>query len=113
MANGVSVTTELSSVELSVRIAERIGRLSDSTRRLDRAGRSNVIRAESPNRDVAVSVDHDGRLVWLWLAPGTTARLTSEALEGLINDTLCEAVDLALGRNRRGTLTTTGGRRSA
>ena len=61
-----------------------------------------MIRAESPNRDVAVSVDQDGRLVWLWLAPGTTTRLTSEALEGLINDTLCEAVDLALRCDRRG-----------
>jgi len=113
MANGVNATTELSSVELAVRIAERIGRLSDVTRRLNRGGRSNVIRAESANRDVAVSVDHDGRLVWLWLVPGTTARLTGEALQRLINDTLREAVDLALRCNRGGTLTTTGGRRPA
>jgi hypothetical protein len=108
----VSVTTELSSVELAVRIAERIGRLSGAIHRL-REARSNEIRAGSPDRDVEVSVDDGGRLVWLWLAPGTTTRFTSEALEELINDTLREAVDLALRRNRRKSLTTTGGRRSA
>ena len=107
------MTTELPSVELAEQIAERIGRLSDALHRIHRGAQSNEIRVESPNRDVVLSVDRGGRLVWLWLAPGTTSRFTSEALETLINDTLCEAVDLALRRDRRGTSTTTGERRPA
>ena len=107
------MTTELPSVELAARIAERIGRLRDALHRLYPSLQSDEIRAESANCDVALSVDRGGRLVWLWLAPGTTTRFTSEALEGLINDTLREAVDLAFSCDRRGSLATTGGRRSA
>ena len=68
------MTTELPSVELAAQIAERIGRLSDALHRLYLSPQSNEIRVESPNRDVALSVDQGGRLVWLWLAPGTTTR---------------------------------------
>ena len=54
----------------------------------------------SAGGEVVVSVDRHGRLVALQLAPGTTARLTCEVLELLINATLCRAVDLALGAKR-------------
>jgi hypothetical protein len=43
----------------------------------------------------------------------STKRGQAQALEGLINDTLREAVDLAFRCDRRGSLATTGGRRSA
>jgi YD repeat-containing protein len=44
---------------------------------------------------VAVSVNEQGRLVSLQLAPGVTTRLTCDALECLINDTLRVAIELA------------------
>jgi hypothetical protein len=80
---------------LAAQVAERIGRLSDALQQLNRRARCTEICVESPNRDVALSVDPDGRLVSLWLAPGSTVRFTSGALEALINDTLSAAADVA------------------
>jgi hypothetical protein len=97
------VTTDLPTVEaaLAAQVIERIGRLSSALQRLQQSAQDTWIRVESANRDVVLSVDRDGRLMSLWLAPGSIARLTSAALEALINDTLSAAVDLALGRKRR------------
>jgi hypothetical protein len=97
------VTTDLplADVALAAQVVERIGRLSGALQRIQRSAQRTWVRVESANRDVVLSVDRDGRLVSLWLAPGSTARLTSAALEALINDTLSTAVDLALGRGRR------------
>lgn len=70
----------------------RISRLQDTIELLDRRFPNTAVQVSSANGEVAVSVDHRGRLLALQLASGSTARLTHEALEHLINDTLLAAV---------------------
>ena len=47
---------------------------------------------ESDDGDVQLSVNHQGRLVSLSLAPGCTTRYTNEGLERVISTTLQAAV---------------------
>jgi hypothetical protein len=70
------------------RIQHALGELS---RRLPRTD----VRVSSAGGEVVVSVDSNGGLAALWLAPGVTARFTCKALERLINDTVRTAVDTA------------------
>lgn len=82
---------------VAARLSGRIERLRCALNRLRQEGVSTDIRVESPGGDVAVSVDRGGRLVALWLAPGSTHRFTHQALECLINDALRAAVEFAAG----------------
>ena len=85
---------------LAASVAARIGCIQAAVDKLQRRLPRTDIRVSSAGGEVVVSVDRHGRLVALQLAPGTTARLTCEVLELLINATLCRAVDLALGAKR-------------
>jgi hypothetical protein len=87
--------------DLTTDVAARIERaqaaVDELQRRLPRPG----VQVSSTGDEVVVSVNEHGRLVELQLASGLTARVTCEALECLINDTLRTAVGLAVRTKRR------------
>jgi hypothetical protein len=85
---------------LAVPVAARIDCIRAAVDKLQRRLPSTDVRVSSAGGEVVVSVDRHGRLVALQLASGTTARLTCENLELLINAALCRAVNLAVGAKR-------------
>lgn len=54
-----------------------------------------AVRMDSPDQEVSVAVDADGRLLRLQLAPGSTNRMSYKALEAAINETLAAAAQAA------------------
>ena len=86
---------------LATRVGDRIGRIRTVVDELQRRTPSTEVRVSSAGGEVVLSVDRHGRLTSLQLAPGSTVRFTCEALERLINDTLCAAVDLAAQPDRQ------------
>ena len=86
---------------IATQVADRIGRIRAAVDELRRRSPSMEVRVSSAGGEVVVSVDRHGRLMSLQLASGSTVRFTCEALEGLINDTLCAAVDLAAQLDRQ------------
>ena len=86
---------------LATQVADRIGRIRAVVDELQRRSPSTEVRVSSAGGEVLVSVDGHGRLMFLQLAPGSTARFTCDALEWLINDTLRVAVDLAARPDRQ------------
>jgi hypothetical protein len=87
--------------DLATEVAARIERTHAAVDELQQRVPSPGVRVSSTGDEVVVSVNEHGRLVGLQLASGLTARVTCEALECLINDTLCTAIDLAVRTERR------------
>lgn len=87
--------------KLARRVAARIGRVQASMEKLQqRLPSTGNLLVSSVGGEVVVTVDHHGRLMRLELAPESTARLTCEALECLINATIRRAVDAAIETDR-------------
>lgn len=80
---------------LNTEIAARIGRTQASVAELQRRLPSVGVRVSSAGGEVVVSVNEQGRLMALQLESDLTDRVSCDALEGLINNTLRVAVDLA------------------
>ena len=87
--------------DLATEVAARIRRTQAAVDELQRRSPSPDVRASSRGGEVVVSVNERGRLVGLQLAPGLTSRMTCEALECLLNDTLRTAVDRTTRTERR------------
>ena len=71
----------------------RIERVQQTLRDLQAKWASIDVHMESADGDVALSVNHQGRLMSLSLAPGCTSRYTNEGLERVISTTLRAAVE--------------------
>ena len=80
---------------LTTEIADRIGRTQASVAELQRRLPSVGVRVSSAGGEVVVSVNEQGRLMALQLESDLTDRVSCDALESLINNTLRVAVDLA------------------
>ena len=82
---------------LVARNVARIERVQQTLRDLKKKWASIDVHMESADGDVQLSVNHQGRLLTLSLAPGCTSRYTNEALEQVISTTLRAAVQDAYG----------------
>jgi DNA-binding protein YbaB len=78
--------------ELVARNVARIERVQQTLLDLKKKWASIDVHMESDDGDVQLSVNHQGRLMSLSLAPGCTSRYTNEGLERLISTTLRAAV---------------------
>ncbi|BBY46892.1 hypothetical protein MARA_03220 (plasmid) [Mycolicibacterium arabiense] len=81
-----------SDAELVARNVATIDRVQQTLRDLRKKWASINVHMESANGDVQLSVNHQGRLMSLSLAPGCTTRYTNEGLERVISTTLQAAV---------------------
>ncbi|MEN4466849.1 YbaB/EbfC family nucleoid-associated protein [Mycolicibacterium conceptionense] len=88
------MTTYSSEAELVAANFARIDRVQQAVREIRKQWDAFVdVHMESPDGDVQLSVNHEGRLMSLSLAPGCTNRYTNEALEQLISTTIQAAVN--------------------
>ena len=72
-----------SDAELVARNVARIERVQQTLQDLKKKWASIDVHMESDDGDVQLSVNHQGRLMSLSLAPGCTSRYTNEGLERL------------------------------
>lgn len=80
---------------LTEQVEARIARLQCAVHELELRFAGVRVQAASEGGEVVVSVDANGRLVGLHLAPGLTGRITCATLERHINETICAAVTVA------------------
>jgi hypothetical protein len=85
---------------LAEQVEARIARLRCAVHDLELRFAGVRVQAASEGGEVVVSVDANGRLVGLHLAPGLTGRITCATLERLINETICSAVTVAARADR-------------
>lgn len=87
------MTSYSSDAELVARNYARIERVQQTLRNLKKQWAAIDVHMESPDGDVQLSVNHQGRLMSLSLAEGCTSRYTNEALEQVISTTMRAAVE--------------------
>ena len=85
---------------LAEQVEARIARLRCAVHELERRFTGVHVQAASQGGEVVVSVDANGRLLGLQLAPDLTGRLGCATLESLINETICAAVTVATPADR-------------